>query len=174
MKRKNIKLIFLDIDGVLNCDTTLERCGPYIGVEQEKVKLLKELVKQTGAFIVLISTWKYYWYRNPKLKPKQDDLANYLDESFRKQGLRISAKTKDIGDPFDRSLGIKELRLRLSLKNNISTRRYIILDDHEFDYKERGMADKLIKTNEETGLQIEHIKKAIELLNNKQGGTKKC
>ena len=172
MHRRNIKLIFLDIDGVLNCDTTLERCGPYIGIEQEKVKLLKDLVKQTGAFIVLVSTWKYYWYRNPKLKEKQDELANYLDESFRKQGLKISAKTKDVGDPFERALGIKELRNRLSLKKNISTSRYIILDDHEFDYKVEGMADRLIKTNEETGLQIEHIKKAVEILNNKQGGNK--
>ena len=166
---KKIKIIFLDIDGVLNCETTKERCGPYIGIDQEKVKLLKQLVDQTKAYLVLISTWKLFWYRNPHLKEKQDDLANYLDESLRKQKLRISAKTKDIGDPFDRSLGIKELRNRLKRVHNISTNRYVILDDHELGYKAAGIADRWIETNEETGLQQEHIEKAIKLLNNTKG-----
>ena len=164
---KNIKLIFLDVDGVLNSSTTKERCGPYIGIEQEKVKLLKELVDQTGAFLVLISTWKMFWYRNKK--EKQDSLANHLDESLKKYRLKISAKTKDIGDPFDRSEGINELRLRLMMKHHISTNQYVILDDQELGYKAGGMMDKWIKTNEQTGLTKEHIEKAIKLLNNKRG-----
>ena len=171
--KKHIKLIFLDIDGVLNCETTKERCGPYIGIEQEKVKLLKELVDKTGAYLILISTWKYYWYRNPTLKCKQDELANYLDESLKKHSLKIATKTKDIGDPFFRSEGINALRLHL-IKKNISTSRYVIFDDMEFDYKEAGMANCFIRTDEKIGLQREHIEKAIKLLNNKKGDIHTC
>ena len=41
----NIKAIFLDVDGVLNCQDTEETCGDYIGIEDTKVILLMRLVQ---------------------------------------------------------------------------------------------------------------------------------
>lgn len=47
------KAIFLDIDGVLNDD----HFG--IKIEEERVALLAKIVKETGASIVLSSSWRY-------------------------------------------------------------------------------------------------------------------
>ena len=57
--RPEIKVIFLDIDGVLNCSTTKDLCEFYTGIEDKKVAILKQIVDATDAKIVLISTWRY-------------------------------------------------------------------------------------------------------------------
>ena len=54
-----MKVIFLDIDGVLNCRKTANpRELPYI-VDRKLLKRLKRLLERTGARIVLTSTWRY-------------------------------------------------------------------------------------------------------------------
>ena len=88
-----IKIIFLDIDGVLNCANSNSRCGSYIGIDDEKVKALLEIVEQTGAKIVLCSSWKDGW--DPINKQEQYYHANYLDKKLKKGGLYAFAKTKD-------------------------------------------------------------------------------
>ena len=51
--------VFLDVDGVLNCRST-EDITPngFTGVEDKKIALLADFVHETGAKIVLTSTWK--------------------------------------------------------------------------------------------------------------------
>ena len=83
-----MKVIFLDIDGVLNTPSSESRCGEYIGIDDEKVEKLKKIVEKTKAEIVLISTWKKYWRKEEKLKPLQYYSANYLDEKLANQGLK--------------------------------------------------------------------------------------
>ena len=63
------KVIFLDVDGVLNCHSTKDKCGDYIGIDDKKVALLKEIVDATGAIIILVSSWKEWWTNNPRYKP---------------------------------------------------------------------------------------------------------
>jgi hypothetical protein len=53
-----MNVIFLDIDGVLNCeDTPNPRKFPYI-VDARLLSLLKELVARTRANVVLSSSWR--------------------------------------------------------------------------------------------------------------------
>jgi hypothetical protein len=53
-----MKVIFLDIDGVLNCDKTPNpRKFPYI-VDRRLLARFKKLVDRTGAKVVLSSTWR--------------------------------------------------------------------------------------------------------------------
>ena len=53
-----MKVIFLDIDGVLNCSKTRNpRKLPYV-VDKRLLALLKRMLKRTGAKIVLSSTWR--------------------------------------------------------------------------------------------------------------------
>lgn len=54
-----MKIIFLDIDGVLN--TNSDR-----NISDEKLIFLSELVSKTGAEIVLSSSWRNWW-NHPKL-----------------------------------------------------------------------------------------------------------
>lgn len=65
------KIIFLDVDGVLNCSTTEWRWDGkenkkkqeggkgYIGMDPKLVKLFNSIIKKTGAKIVLSSTWRH-------------------------------------------------------------------------------------------------------------------
>jgi HAD domain in Swiss Army Knife RNA repair proteins len=53
-----MKVIFLDIDGVLNCDTTPNaRKFPYM-VNRALLARFRGLLKSSGAFVVLSSTWR--------------------------------------------------------------------------------------------------------------------
>jgi hypothetical protein len=53
-----MKVIFLDIDGVLNCDRTPNpRKFPYV-VDKRLLARLKKLLKRTRAKVVLSSSWR--------------------------------------------------------------------------------------------------------------------
>ena len=158
-----MKIIFLDVDGVLNCKDTIDYCGPYKGIEDKKVALLKEMVESTNSKIVLVSSWKEWWYKEPHLKDKQDFMAAYLDMKLNKQGLTIIDKTNDY-ESFDRGDGIIKY-LRKLKRSGMCVDKYVILDDEMFDYEERKLTKHLVKTDfYEGGLQEEHVKEAIEKL----------
>lgn len=54
-----MKVIFLDIDGVLNCKSTPNpRKFPYI-VDLGLLERFKGLIDRTGAQVVLLSTWRH-------------------------------------------------------------------------------------------------------------------
>ena len=160
----SLKIIFLDIDGVLNCHSTKDRVNEYIGIDDRKASLLKEIVDYTNAKIVLVSTWKEYWVKNPKHKDKQDELANYLDEKLAKAGLIIWDKISDYGT-LERGHFIKEyVRIMNSVGSHIS--KYVILDDEMFDYKESGCTKYLVQTSfYDNGLEKKHVRKVVEMLN---------
>ena len=54
------KVIFLDVDGVLNSDEFLKRHTQEI-ISIDYVKILKEIVDRTNAALVLSSSWKCGW-----------------------------------------------------------------------------------------------------------------
>ena len=54
-----MKVIFLDIDGVLNCHKTPNpRKFPYI-IDDGLLARFRQLLERTGASVVLSSTWRY-------------------------------------------------------------------------------------------------------------------
>ena len=161
--KPEIKIIFLDVDGVLNCETTKDSVGPYVGIEDKKVSYLKEIVKETGAIIVLVSTWKEYWTNNPRFKEKQDELATYLDEKLAKQGLIAVDKTDDYNS-FNRGDGILDY-LSMKQRRGFDVSGFVIIDDEMFDYKQTKLTSHLIQTGYKEGLCKKHISKAIEKLN---------
>ena len=158
-----LKVLFLDVDGVLNCRSTKDYCGKYIGIDDGKVELLKEIIDATGAIIVLVSTWKECWTNEQRFKPNQDELATYLDEKLAKQGLTAVDKTID-GNSFRRGKGILRY-IELQKEKGIDINKYVILDDEMFDYLETKMTRHLIQTSfYQNGLEKKHVRKAIERL----------
>ena len=155
-----MKVIFLDIDGVLNTPSSESRCGEYIGIDDDKTERLAEIVKRTTAEIVLISTWKKYWRKEEKLKPLQDYSATYLDEKLKKFGIKATDKTKDKSDGkyLSRGEGILEYIERNKVE------KYVILDDFQFDYDGCDLTDCLIKTRQTEGLTKAQAEKACEIL----------
>lgn len=155
-----MKVIFLDVDGVLNWHGSKSRCAGYKGIDDDKVKLLKEIVIKTNAKIVLCSSWKEFWW--PIEKECQDEFANYLDRKLKKQNLYIFDRTYDLG--WNRGEGI------CNWLENKNVESWIVLDDEIFDDYERfGIMSHLVKTEfyekDGGGLKPEHVEKAIKLLN---------
>lgn len=58
-----MRLLFLDIDGVLNAHEPLDpevMCGQ---IHKDKVMLLNDVLRQTGAFLAVSSAWRYIVHR---------------------------------------------------------------------------------------------------------------
>ena len=155
-----MKVIFLDIDGVLNEEKSRSRCCGYLGIDDKKAKNLAKIVEETNAKIVLISTWKDDWRKTDKAH--QGIMANYLDKKLKKQGLVVLDKTKSIdenGFHFSRGEGI----LQYLADNKVE--KYVILDDYQFDYDSCGLSDYYIKTDAYNGgLTKELVGRAIQIL----------
>ena len=153
-----MKVIFLDVDGVLNFAGSEARApGGFLGIAEKCVKNLKQIVISTGAYIVLTSTWKEEW-------EKEEDncapMGAYLVRKLKRHGLHIIDKTID--NTFDRGKGITDW-----LKRHDCVEAWVVLDDDIFeDYEQYNIMPHLVKTKfGVAGLEEEHVEKAIQILN---------
>jgi hypothetical protein len=55
-----MKLLFLDIDGVLNCKMTTERWNGLIGIDRRLASMFLQWLSGKDVGIVLSSTWRLY------------------------------------------------------------------------------------------------------------------
>ena len=152
-----MKIIFLDVDGVLNSIDSEDHFHCFIGLDYSGIKLLKEIVDATGAEIVLVSTWKLSWDKDGQSRP--DSLGAYLDQRLAEEGLAIIDKTG--GNMNERGHGI------VDWLSEHPTDSWIVLDDEIFeDYEECGIMPRLVKTSfYDGGLKEKHVELAINLLN---------
>lgn len=156
-------IVFLDVDGVLNCMSTTDRIKDYIGIDDNKVAVLKEMVAIMDAEIVLVSSWKGQWY--PYAKDRQDAFATILDHRLAMQELSIVDKTIDRRGAKMRGMGI----LDWIRKQQHGVGKILILDDETFDYKFCGLRKYLIQTSwadPDGGLTERHIRYLKTLLPN--------
>lgn len=151
-----MKIIFLDIDGVLNSIDSEDHFHCFIGLDYSGIKLLREIVDTTGAEIVLVSTWKLSWDKD---KSRLDSLGAYLDERLAEEGLTVLDKTG--GSMNERGHGI------IDWLSEHPAESWIVLDDEIFeDYEECGILSHLVKTSfYDGGLKDKHVEMAINLLN---------
>lgn len=151
-----MKIVFLDVDGILNSNDTEDVFKGFIGLDYSGIKLLREIIDATNAEIVLVSSWKHRWYKDDKVR--QDDLANYLDRRLAEEGLKIIDKTEGTSD---RGTGI------IKWLSEHPAESWIVLDDEIFpDYDECGIMPHLVKTSfYDGGLKEKHVEMAIKMLN---------
>lgn len=156
------KVIFLDIDGVLNQDNG----GPKI--EEQFVKRLAHIVEKTGAEIVLSSSWRgaYTSHMDPEYNYQNEDVA-MLISILDKYHLSIMDATPDLtSGAYARPL---EVRAWLLEQGNLE--RFVILDDEIF-WAWNWLADYFVCTTHLNdkgkcayGMTDEDAEKAIEILN---------
>jgi len=154
-----MKIIFLDVDGVLNCAKTEEYApSGYQGIDDKLVERLARIVQETGAEFVLASTWKDFWSKHREIK---DEDAKYLVKKLAKKKLKIIDKSDDLC--WNRGEGIRDY-----LKEHPEIKKYVILDDMEFDYKKQRLTSHLVHTNSSEGLTDADVQKAIRILSGKR------
>ncbi|MCP6727302.1 MAG: HAD domain-containing protein [Patescibacteria group bacterium] len=128
-----MKVIFLDIDGVLNAIDTKERWQGFIGMNPVLVDRFNRLVEDTSAEVVLSSTWRH---------------ASNWRETMKKNGLNMKFLDRTIRMPGKiRGLEIKEWLDRNEVE------KYVILDDDtdmlpdqplfKTSYLEGGLTDRI-------------------------------
>jgi hypothetical protein len=74
-----VKIIFLDIDGVLNTRKTLERWRGGIGIDTVLAQRFSRLQQATGAGVVLSSTWRLS--RNWRATMRQNGVLGVFDRT---------------------------------------------------------------------------------------------
>ena len=158
------KICFLDCDGVLNSDATFDYYGGWGGHfsetdpateqnvrwGQELVDNLKYIVEQTGASIVISSTWRHYFS------------VEKFKEMFKVYGwdkAPVIAKTAELNYRSNTCRGL-EINKYLS-ENKVDS--YVILDDISQFLIEQQEA--FVHTNMLDGLSFDDAKKAVEILN---------
>ena len=153
-----MKVIFLDIDGVLNSIAfDRERTSEHGNIDETRLPLLKQILDETGALIVLSSSWRKHWDKESSLC---DNLGVEINSIFGIYDIAIYDKTPQLQSN-DRA---EEIRWWLS--QNEMVKSFVILDDIAFGWG-LDLQDHLVKTNCRIGrgLECQHVIRAIELLN---------
>ena len=144
---KPCKLIFLDVDGVLN-----SACGGTF--KDGCLQNLKRIVDSTGAKIVLVSSWKSGWEK--KDKRFQDEYGNYLDKTLMDFGLEIFDKSSRYSG--GRTVDVLDWVLRTNADG------FVVLDDEPALYRHPAIISHCVFTSFSRGLTTEDASRAIGIL----------
>ena len=155
------KIIFLDVDGVLNSSEFFDRqkdpeCFLDHDVDPKAVEVLNTIVARTGAKVVISSTWRICHY---------DLLLNVLNEykffghvigKTPKRGCSSCLRGNEILDWMKDNEGIIG-------RHYYDYKNYVILDDDsDMLYWQK---DNFVKTDNRYGLLPSHIDQIVEILN---------
>lgn len=145
------KIIFLDVDGVLNNESWLIKCAEEShyypirhSLEHRALSLLAHIVRETGASVVISSSWR-------KIRSAKESLLFYLDH----WNIPLAGETPDVG-------GIRGDDIQAWLDEHPEVERFVILDD---DDDMGDLIPHLVQTTWKNGLQPIHKDAAIHLLN---------
>ena len=163
------RIIFLDIDGVLNSnfwnDSHQREISDGTLVDVEKVKLLSILVKRTNAKIILHSGWKYWFDQD--LKPLRLEAENLMmllkKEELLLGGITPDHSTEEIRRNKKFSL-VKASEILAWLAEHRDTGNWIVIDDLDLHNEEIEMHQ--VKTDPSIGLTIDDVYKAEKMLLN--------
>lgn len=162
-----MKVIFLDIDGVLNCTHCKMKIDGFNFVMDEKIELLKQLVDRTGAKIVLSSTWRFGWSyieaSGEKDAFQQREIRHFfaLQEKLREFGLEFLDRTPVLNESMNHRG--EEIDQWLREWKGEPVESFVILDDLNGKYL-RPHSDRLVRTSIRNGLEQRHVDLAVKIL----------
>lgn len=150
-----MKIIFLDIDGVLNSrQYDANRKETEGNIDETRLLLLKQLIDRTKARIVLTSTWRCHWDPTGQ---HTDEIGKALEAAFKRYGISLYDKTPEKNN--NRSKEICEW-----LEQHQDADTFVIIDDIKFGWDK--LEPYVVKTDYRIGrgLEQEHMEKAIKIL----------
>lgn len=161
------RVIFLDIDGVLNAEFWNESHQKEISdgqlIDREKVKLLAQLIDRTNAQIILHSGWRFWFDEERKPLCKE---AERLVEVLAGEGLAIAGFTPDLTTEEIRRTKkfslVKADEILLWLKTHEDVEGWVVLDDLELH--DTCVKSHQIQTDPSVGLTLEDVDEAVEML----------
>ena len=163
----SVRVIFLDIDGVLNSNFRNENHQTEISdgrlIDIEKIRLLSTLVKNTDAKIVLHSGWKF-WF-DSALRPLRKE-AEHLKMLFEQESLMIvdvtpDHSTEEIKKSKKFSL-VKASEILAWLDEHKKVDKWIVIDD--LDLHNSEIEAHQLKTDPHIGLTPDDVRKAESML----------
>lgn len=139
---KQYNIIFLDVDGVLNNKVHLIKTHDAMSLDPQSVDLIRALVTETEAKVVLSSSWRF----------NQSHVA-YLEEKLGFQLFDVTPKNR---------MNTRGANIREWLEIHCdSVKGYVIIDDDNDDIRD---IDHFVKTSFETGFTKAQYEKACEIL----------
>jgi hypothetical protein len=167
------KYIFLDIDGVLATPKSIEGVGGEWKIEDEKQELLKQIIKLTGAKIVLSSSWRKWDLESTIEFMKQEGFwFSDLIVGVTIRAYQYIDRTKKIHLSIPRGVEIQQwIDTNIHSDNGKNWERktkgedyqYVILDDDsDMLYTQRK---NFVHTNSNSGLTDDNCLDAIRILN---------
>ncbi len=149
-----MKVLFLDIDGVLNTERYIKTCGHYgVVIDPELMKNVKRIVDITGAKIVLTTSWREFWEEN---KSSVHENGKEIDRIFARHDLEVYSKTPTL--PF---IG-REAEIRDWLNNHPEVTTFAAVDD--MFLSAYFLEGHFVKTSNYIGLTDEYADKVIGIL----------
>lgn len=147
-----MKVIFLDFDGVIN------NFNHFDGVDYDNVKWLLEIIKQTDAKIVAITSNKYTFQRNTNI--------NYENTLYFKYITMLNEMRVEILDVTPYVYGDRKLEIMEYLKLHQEVLQFLILDD---EFVSDSLKEHQVLLDLYNGLCEEHVKPSVDILNGQLG-----
>jgi hypothetical protein len=142
-----MKIIFLDIDGVLNSQTNAME---EVHIDNRKMILLRKIIEATEANIVITSTWR----------------INYDLSFFKGLFWATGFGWNEDGVTPRTPNGHRGTEIEKWLENYPDVKTYIIIDD-DSDFHDH-QKKFFVHTSWRSGLTTEHAQRAIRLLTNRE------
>lgn len=153
-----MRVLFLDVDGVLNNQTTEERFNGYIGINPVLAKRVQRIVKDTGCKVVLSSYWRLDEANREHVKQEAVEFIDVTPSFTKKLEQPIFARNRWWDYP------LRGSEVQHWLKAHPEVTRYAILDDDGDFYDEQP----LFQTTFVTGITEEIATKVTEYLNDER------
>jgi hypothetical protein len=154
------KILFLDIDGVLN-NHKLDLVARSNTIDYCCVVFLNQIIHATQCDIVLSSAWRYMILGKPEdaIKPITKLGFEYL---LRTHGVTNEVKIIDV-TTWDEFVPTRGEQITHWLKQNKYEGRYVVVDDEKYDIEDKG--HPLVQTDGKIGLTLTNAETIINILN---------
>lgn len=143
-----MKLVFCDIDGVLNSEIGTAESG-VLGIEEEKLYLLQALLESTGAELVITSKARFAESIYEERLKTIENSGIIIRDAFKGKTLSSNPKAIEV---------LAYLQNKCKDVDNV-----LILDDNDHDFSEY-FKHNFILVSTKTGLTVKDVDEGIAIL----------